>query len=154
MRHNAAVMSLRPANALRSLPIALLLLAACGSTRNNEPFVEELAIVDGGGGVQASGLEADPRIGERLATVGLSTREGARGVKIYSMGLRNISSEPVDVSWTIDWFDRSGERILSARRTWQRAQIEAGAETPIEFTAPNAAAVSWRLVSVDPASLR
>lgn len=125
----------------------LALAAGCGSTRHDEPFVEELSVPG-----ESRGMQADPRVESRLATVIESSREVA-GVKSYRLSLRNVSGESIDVSWTVDWFDRAGVRIASARRTWQRVQLDAGASTPIEITAPGAAADSWRLVSVDPATL-
>jgi uncharacterized protein YcfL len=147
----------RPKAPLRASLLALgFLAAACGSTRRNEPYVEDLSVLDETtrealGDV--AGRQADPNLQRRLATMIVDSSE-AGGLKSYRLELRNTSDEPADVSWTVDWFDRRGQRIAPARRTWNRAQLKAGESTPIEITAPSRAADSWRLVPVDTNTLQ
>jgi len=129
-----------------------LFAAACGSTRRNEPFVEDLTVFDESVGAVV-GVQADPRIERRLATVIVGSRD-VGGLKSYQLELRNVSAEDVDVSWTVDWFDRGGNRITPVRRTWKSVQLKAGEATPIEITAPCRSADSWRLVPVDTNTLQ
>lgn len=148
-----ATMSARRTTGSRGLLVVLGLaplmggIAGCKTTLKNDTYVEELAV---NGTTPA--LKGDPQVERKLATVILGSGE-SRGLKTYQLELRNVSEMKVDVSWTVDWFDRSGNQISPSRRTWTRVQLAPEEGVPIEIRAPSSAADSWILVPVDTRSL-
>jgi hypothetical protein len=135
----------RPAHAalLGSILVLALGLTGCAGARG----AQAVDRMEGAGGRLAEAPSADASVQEELAQYVLGARR-VDGVQVVALELENRGEAALAFAWTVEWYTRSGERVLDLGAGWAPAQLAPGQRLSLELVAPAPGADSWKLLAV------
>lgn len=117
-----------------TLPLVVLLLSACGSTRVSE-----------GGLAGDSALVGDQKIESLVSLERPRVGYGENELAVYQVDLVNECSDNLSLEVKAFWYDKNGILVDDATRAWVPVHLPADGRATIRRDAPRMTAVECRI---------